>query len=140
MSWVIHKAKIVRPTTCMEKEASDFRCFVVGLPFSMTPDDIKMGKLRCVCRLDSTLSLFFPRSAVDISLPQYHPFHILKLTLQRYCIYIFKSHIRRVFKKKLNGVAPKVTTFWREKFNKHIKILALHYFSIFLNMWTVVFS
>ena len=61
MSWVIHKAKIVRPTTRMEKEASDFRCFVVGLPFSMTPDDIKMGKLRCVCRLRSTLSLFISR-------------------------------------------------------------------------------
>ena len=84
MSWVIHKAKIVRPTTCMEKEASDFRCFVVGLPFSMTPDDIKMGKLRCVCRLRSTLSppLYFSISAVDIFHCRNTTIHILNLTLQ----------------------------------------------------------
>ena len=83
MSWVIHKAKIVRPTTRMEKEASDFRCFVVGLPFSMTPDDIKMGKLRCVCPLRSTLSLFISRYRPStFFIAAILPIHILNLTLQ----------------------------------------------------------
>ena len=130
MAWVIHKAKIVRPTTCMEKEASDFRCFVVGLPFSMTPDDIKMGKLRCVCRLRSTLSLplYFSISAVDIFHCRNTTIHILNLTLQ---------HLWRKRGKKVDFSLCGITynKYWKKVFfSREIANLRLKEYKISLKL------